>query len=101
MNVCTGVVGESILDTRAKKTGHGQHTKVRATLLEQAQMLRDCVFAVRDIGKPAQIELHRKIELAKFQVAVSTEPTENTVFVICLRSTTITGRYLRVWDIRI
>ena len=100
INVCTSVVGESILDTQSKKAWHRQHTKVRATLLEQAQMLRDCVFAVRDIGKPAQIELQRKIELAKFQVAVSTEPTENTVFVICLRSITITGKSWRAWGIK-
>ena len=45
-------------------------------------MSRDCVFELRDIAKPAQIELQRKIELAKFLVAVSTEPTENTIFVI-------------------
>ena len=66
INVCTGVIGESILDTQAKKARHVEHTKVRTTLLQQALMLRDCVFAVRDIVKPEQIELQRKIELAKF-----------------------------------
>ena len=39
-------------------------------------MLRDCVNAVEAIVTPTQIEVMRKVELAKFQLQVATEPTE-------------------------
>ena len=84
INVCTGVVGESLLYTRARQACNvcTAHKKARSTLIEQAHILRDCVFAVRGIVKLALIELQRKIELAKFQAAVSTVPTEK----YCLRN---------------
>ena len=39
-------------------------------------MLRECVNAVKAIVIPTQIEVMRKVELAKFQLLVATEPTE-------------------------
>ena len=106
INHCTGVVGESILDSTAKKAWHGEHTKDRPSLLEQARMLRECVLVVKNIVKPTQIEAQRKVELAKFQLAVrplavATESTENIIFVIYLRSMVTIGRFWRAWDKRI
>ena len=54
INQCTGLVGESILDSTAKKAWHGKHTKDRPSLLEQARMLRKCVLAVKNIVKPTK-----------------------------------------------
>ena len=39
-------------------------------------MLRECLNAVNAIVTTAQIEVMRKVELAKFQLLVATEPTE-------------------------
>ena len=39
-------------------------------------MLRECVNAVKAIVTPTQIALHRKVEMAKFQLEVGTEATE-------------------------
>ena len=39
-------------------------------------MLRECVNAVKAIVTPAQVEVMRKVELAKFQLLVATESTE-------------------------
>ena len=47
LNQCTGIVGESILDSTAKKAWFVQHTAVRLALIEQARMLRECVEAVK------------------------------------------------------
>ena len=49
INHCIGVVGESIVNSTAKKAGHVEHIRTRAALLEQAKMLRDCVFAVKTL----------------------------------------------------
>ena len=41
INQCTGIVGESILDSTAKRAWYVQHTAVLLTLIEQARMLRE------------------------------------------------------------
>ena len=76
LNQCTGIVGESILDSTAKKVWFVQHTAVCVTLIEQARMLRECMAAVRAKVTRKVIEVQRKVELAKFQLLVATEPTE-------------------------
>ena len=75
-NQCTGIVGESILDSTAKKAWFVQHTAVRLTLIEQARMLRECMTAVKAKATQSQIEVQRQVELAKFQLLVATELTE-------------------------
>ena len=76
LNQCTGIVGESIIDSTAKKAWYGQHIAVRLTLIEQARMLRECMSAVRAKVTPAVTAVQRKVELANFQILVGTEPTE-------------------------
>ena len=75
-NQCTGIVGESIHDATAKKAWYGQHIAVRQSQLEQAQMLRECMAAVRAKVTPNVMAVQRKVELWNFQIIVGTEPTE-------------------------
>ena len=76
LNQCTGIVGESILDSTAKKAWFVQHTALRLALIEQARMLSECMAAVNAKVTQNQIEVQRKVELAKFQLLLTTEPTE-------------------------
>ena len=76
LNQCTVIVGESILDSTAKKAWFVKHTAVRLALIEQARMLRECTAAVKAKVTQSQIEVQRQVELAKFQLLVATELTE-------------------------
>jgi hypothetical protein len=76
LNQCTGIIGESINDATAKKAWLIQHTSVRNELIEQARMLRECMAAVRAEVTPKIMAVQRKVELANFQILVSTEPKE-------------------------
>ena len=76
LNQWTGIVGELIIDSTAKKAWYVQHTAVRVELIEQARMLRGCMSAVKAIVTQSVIEVQRKVELANFQILVATEPAE-------------------------
>ena len=95
INQCTGAIGESIIDSTAKKAWYVQHIAERPSLIGQARMLREWVTVVKTIVTPTQIEVQRKLDLAKFQMAFETEPTENIILTICSQSMMNIGKSWR------
>ena len=97
INQCTGFVGDSIIDSTAKKAWYVQHIAERTSLLEQAKMLRGCVNAVKAIVTPAQVEVMRKVEMAKFNIKSLQSRLRNIILVIYLLSMMMLGNCWRVW----
>ena len=85
INVCTGVVGESVIDTQAKKARHAQHTKVRTTLLQQALSCTIVYLQCATLLSRGRLSCNAKLNLQNFKLLCQQNRQNSTVFVICLR----------------